>query len=553
MGVLDHGAPVISLTRTTSPWYRWAPLAAAGVLYLLLVGVLALLAVRRTGGLFIYALDDPYIHLTVARTLADHGVWGISAEAFASVSSSPLWTVLLATVRLLGGEAIGWPLVINAVAGLIVLTIVDRVTVDSVEPPARFLLLIAITLAGPLPTLALVGMEHTLQTAFTVLLVWRAARHLSGQDDGLIATCIVAACLTGLRYEGLFPVFAVVCWMAWRGRWGAALSIGAAAAIPVVALGTYSVAHGALILPNSLLMKSGPSRFGTVSDGIAAVMADWFAVINIYQRPEQLVLAIAVLLLLVEAHVTARSITPVNRAFGALFLATVFLHASLVKLEWFYRYDAYLMVLGLTAVWLVAPGRQWMAERIGTRHRMPVYTLIALLALPLAMRALGAAAKTPAASANVYEQQYQLGLFFRRFYPDATIGINDIGAVSWLGPSRIFDIAGLASQDVTETWRKGEMTAATLERLARSHDVKAVAMYVTVFHRIVPGSWHPVGEWRIRDRVSVSEDTVVFLARSAEDAAKLQGALEAFSSALPEGVEFRLLRSGLSPAAPGRP
>lgn len=527
-------------TRAASPWPRWGPLAAASALYLLLVGVLVVLAVRKTGGLFIYALDDPYIHLTVARTLAEHGVWGISADAFGSVSSSPLWTLLLALVRLLGGQAIWWPLVVNVLAGLVVLAVVDCVAVGALDPPARLVLLMAITVVGPLPTLALVGMEHTLQCAFTVLLVWRATRYLTEQPDRWMLTCVVAACLVGLRYEGLFPVFAIVCWTAWKGRWGRAISIGAAAAIPVVVVGAYSMAHGALVLPNSLLMKSGPSRFGTVSDGIAAVLADWLAVINIYQRPEQLVLATAVLLFLVEAQLTKRTIAPASRTFAALFLATAFLHASLVKVEWFYRYDAYLVVLGLIAVSLIAPGRSWLSARIDPRQRTVIYALTVLLILPLAVRALGAAARTPAASANVYEQQYQLGLFFRRFYPNATVGINDIGAVSWLGPTRIFDIGGLASQDVTETWRKGEMSASALEQLARNHDVKAVAMYVTVFRNIIPETWHRVGEWRIPERVSVSEDTVVFFARSSADALELRSALQAFSSALPADVEFRL-------------
>ena len=47
-------------------------------------------------GTFVYTLDDAYIHLTIGRTLAEHGVWGVSPREYSSASSSPLWTILLA-------------------------------------------------------------------------------------------------------------------------------------------------------------------------------------------------------------------------------------------------------------------------------------------------------------------------------------------------------------------------------------------------------------------------------------------------------------------------
>jgi hypothetical protein len=33
---------------------------------------------RQTNGHFVYSLDDPYIHLAVAKNLARHGVWGVA-------------------------------------------------------------------------------------------------------------------------------------------------------------------------------------------------------------------------------------------------------------------------------------------------------------------------------------------------------------------------------------------------------------------------------------------------------------------------------------------
>ena len=91
-------------------------LSAIG-LYLGLVGILLWVSLARTGGTFVYAQDDPYIHLALARTLADHGVWGIRPTEFTSASSSPLWTLLLAALWKLGAQAVWVPFALNILFG----------------------------------------------------------------------------------------------------------------------------------------------------------------------------------------------------------------------------------------------------------------------------------------------------------------------------------------------------------------------------------------------------------------------------------------------------
>jgi hypothetical protein len=529
-----------------------AALVSALVLYLGLTGILLWLSLARTGGEFVYAQDDPYIHLAIARTLAEHGVWGVRPYEFASASSSPLWTVMLAALWKIGARQVWVPFVLNLVFGSALLVVASRLSTRLIEVPASggslrqvvipsWAVLTAIVLVTPLPTLAFIGMEHSLQVLLVVAFVWQAAQRLAGERDDWSAPAAVAAAMVATRYEALFVVAVVSAMLVWQRRWRAALVLGIAAATPVVLFGWYSVAHGGLVLPNSVLMKSGPSRFGTLASSVSAVLSDWVAIRALFERPAQLVLTLAVLIALMLVPASRLEKNRVALWLGGCFLGVSVLHACLVKLEWFYRYEAYLMALGLVTVCSLVPVMEWPMGR-PTKRRQPLHPvtvpLLVVLALPLAVRVLGALATTPKAAANVYEQQVQLGRFFARHYPDQTIAVNDLGAVAWLSASRILDVVGLASQEVADLKRGGGLTADALARLADVHGVQVIAVYEDIFAPVLPEQWRKVGEWRIADNVGVSGDTVTFLAPDAARAVRLASALRAFEDDLPRSVTW---------------
>jgi hypothetical protein len=524
---------------------RW-PFAAAVAVYLTLVAVLLWLGLSLTGHRFVYVQDDPYIHLAIARTLADHGVWGISPSEFAGASSSLLWTLLLATLWKVGAHAVWVPLVLNIIAGVTLLAVVDGIAQPRLAAKWRAALLAAIVLVTPLPTLSLIGMEHTLYIAIAVLLGWR----LSGVATGsrVLAWHIdlpLAALLVSARYEGAFFLAAIgaILWI--KGRRIQALAIGLAGALPIVLFGVYSVAHGGLALPNSVLMKSGPGRFGDVGSGVAAVLADWFAILNLFGRPPQLVLTIAALIGLALSSRDEREPATEARAFAILFLLVSALHACLVKLEWFFRYEAYLMTLGLMAVALVVAERPILPWQSARRSRNPAaLACVILLALPLAVRSLTALSATPVAMRNVYEQQFQLARLLRTAYPNDAVAVNDIGAVSWFGTSHIVDIVGLATQDVANLKRHRRFDRQALDALIRAGNVRAVAIYEKVFAPIIPPNWILVGEWTISDNVAVSENTVGFFAPTADDAIRLRKALDDYAPLLPKAVVYRRRLAG---------
>ena len=77
---------------------RGVVLAFAVCALIIPVVLIELNVLRSTNGIFIYPLDDTYIHMSIAKNLALYHNWGISANEFQSASSSILYTLLLSAL-----------------------------------------------------------------------------------------------------------------------------------------------------------------------------------------------------------------------------------------------------------------------------------------------------------------------------------------------------------------------------------------------------------------------------------------------------------------------
>src|SRR5262245_55763839 len=198
--------------------------------------------------------------MAIAKNFASHGVWGVTPDAFTSSSSSLLWTFLLSLdYRAFGANELA-PLAYNALFGCALLALsFALLRQTALSPLARFAVLVAVILLTPLPTMAMLGMEHVLQAACTLWFL--LALYRSVERPGARATLALgasAACLATARYEGLFFVApaAVYLWVSRRRR--DAIVAGAAAGLPLALYGAFSLARGWYPLPNSVLLKGLP-------------------------------------------------------------------------------------------------------------------------------------------------------------------------------------------------------------------------------------------------------------------------------------------------------
>jgi hypothetical protein len=494
--------------------------APLGVLWAL-IGVIYWACLIRTGGTFTYAVDDAYIHLAIAKNIADHGVYGVTPYEFNAASSSIAWPLLLAAIRRVFGPGELAPLVLNvASASALVAVAGNAMQRNGAGKKLVFAMCLSLVLFVPLVPLVFVGMEHTLHALLILLLALEGARAISGDSPRPIALALLAAAAVSVRYESLFLVAPLVGLLALRRKWTLAVVTLAAGCAPMIAEGAFSLAHGGFFFPTSVLLKRANVELAT---------APLIVYRKLVENPHVLVL----LALLGSAlGVRARRVDPWEKGqiLLALAAATTALQVIFAQLGWMYRYEAYAMALGIFALWIAS----W--ERLGELR--PLVLGLAVATLPIVGRGLGAIKTTILASGNIYDQQVQTASFLRAFYPGQAVTVNDIGAVAYFTDVRLTDLMGLGTTRVALA--KGlridrGLDRAQVESLTQGSVVAVI--YDDWFADSIPRGWRRVARWKISENRVCAKDTVSFYAVDPGQERLLAEHLRAFSSRLPARVE----------------
>jgi hypothetical protein len=519
-------------------------LAVAMGFALAVVAATALVCWRTTDRQIIYALDDPYIHMAVARTLAQSGVYGVNEQTPCAASSSPLWTLLLAGLFRALGVRVWLPLALNLLAVIALVLAIDAVLrhVFIVPPLARVAVVAAVVFIAPLAPVVMTGMEHVAHAAVLLLLAMWALRT---RPAPALLLAVLALLATGLRYETGFIVAALAVIKAVRGEWRGVAGLVLGTVIAVVGVGLAQLSAGAGFLPSSLLVKG----LGHTN------LLRWFtwrleAAAEAARLAPLAVLAVACAVVIASLLSSrradsdrARGVDAALIQWSALFLMATLLHWSFAKTSWRVRYDAYLVVLGGTVVagglcrmlgeaWarLWAAGAGWRA-RLGAI--LAVGAVCAPFVLSFAMRMVRLPI-TPIGCRNIYQQQGQMARFVREFYNDSPIVVTDLGFVAFLSRAPILDLCGLGSPQIARAIVEDRRDAAFVERAAHEHRAVVAVIYLGEY---IPKSWQHVASWRIPDNRVCGDDTVHFYAVQQSALPILERNLHAFERELPQGVE----------------
>ncbi len=508
---------------------RYSLALFAVAFYLLLVLFLYRGIVAATGGHFLYALDDPYIHLALAENLA-HGHYGINANEFSSPSSSLIWPFLLipgvgsahsaylplawnllfgtAAALLLGWQAGRWPAQVN-----------EQGRMAWWKQALTVMLLVFV---ANLASLTMVGMEHVLQVLVSICCAIGMVEAFSEQQ--IPTWCLAAAAIApAIRYEDLTLTLAISIALVGLKQWRKALFVLGFSLVPLVSFSVFLKSHGLPLLPMSVLVKGNAYAHASLPWKVIGQLKD--SVHNAFIEPERYPIAILSFLFV---GLTRSAETRARRYVCGGAAALGFLQLLIGRFGWFYRYEVYAIIF-LTLLCL-----RVLAER-------PRY-LFGFFSLGLVFCAssyIKATADTSTAALEVYEQQYQMHRFVTQFYT-GDYAVNDLGWTSFerRPGAYVLDVYGLAS---VEASTHAEKSADWLSGIVRRYDVPLAILYPAWFH--IPPGWHAIAQMCLpKAPTVVAYQCVVFYSTSPEREEEIRSDLERFSVTLPSAVSLQMAR-----------
>jgi len=479
-----------------APAIRWQHLAAAA-LGLLAVALVALAMMRLCENSFNYSLDDPYIHLALARSLL-HGTYGINPGELSAPSSSIVWPFLLAPLAWLPQ---GWfelvPLALNGLCLAASMVLLVRLMPARMAPwlalPVALVLGFGLNLVG----LVLTGMEHSLQVL--LVLVALEAFCVAGEDGTNHPPprfYLALALLPLVRYEGFALTAPWLAYEVWRGRYRPALLAGAAAGAGVLAFTLFLWSHGLGLLPSSVVAKSSAAGFRPLA--------------NFVEQVSDFRVAFGVSLILVALLMQR------DRALAAVVLAATVLHFALGRFGWLGRYEVYWLCFVMVLL-----------VRETGRFTPAGASLAALLPLGVANVWL-ATLQTPAVAQGIHAQNVQMARVMR--VADGPFAVNDLGLTALRGGHRVIDLYGLGSYEALRLRLAHPDDSAWIGPLLARHRVHYLMIFDEWFPRLPQGLIR-VGALSLNvPRIASGSATVAFYAVDPASAERLRGALRRYAA-----------------------
>jgi hypothetical protein len=503
---------------------------------------------KRTGGVFMYPLDDTFIHMSVARNLAQFGNWGINGSEFGSASSSVLYTLILTLAFKIFSVNMLVPFIINCIAAVfLVLAIMKWLRKEEVATWAQLVVLLCIIFFLPLPIIIMSGMEHTLQCLFSFLFVFGFAAWLEKMISFNCAKwklpwsiVFYGMIVASIRYEGLFLVAMVCLVLFFHKRVGLAFQLGAIAILPLVIFGIYSISKGSYFLPNSVLIKS---------EGVTLTPRGIISFINniLVQKltiPKTVITSLAthrLLILLPLTYLVFLKYIKLRPAFGYILViitGCTMLHLSFASTGWFYRYEAYLILSAvlIISVLVYKYGKEVITANFRYARFISIVLLFALV-FPFVLRSTAAYTKASQACVNIYEQQYQMGLFLKKYYENEVIAANDIGAISYFTKGDNVDLWGLGTIEVARSKKMNYWTPDFLDSLSLQKKARIAVVYDSWFNHDLLHRWKKVATWQVENNVILGDNIVSFYAIDTGVEQALRRDLQEFQKSLPATVE----------------
>jgi hypothetical protein len=534
----------------------------------------------KIGNELTYCLDDPYIHLSIARNLAEHGTWGISPNEISSASSSPLWVIILGLVYPLSSD-VTIPFVLNTLFAIGLIFYADKILSESgVHLYLRLCVILLLITATPLVNLCWSGMEHTLHALLSLVFVHITARIVSNPNTEykiekilLVRYLFTAILLGAVRPEGMVLIGIVCLFHIIQKRIVLGVSVLLVGVLPIVAFGIWSISHGQLFLPNSVLVKSLDVGTSLPSNGGVLSLLGVFVLklkraIHLLRSHQILVwclqtLSLCFLLILLRiknTHIGMLVSLGNTNTHGVasllITLLTLITHLCTSDAGWFYRYEAYLIPLTVISCTVVlhrlytiyfneekqqpAPMLNNTTTTLNFLRNVTLIMLCVGVNFSVVSRCSSAWSSIGNYAKLIWQMQRQTARFIETYYSDKPIALTDIGAPSYYTNAHITDFYGLGNATVAKMkWNKS-WNNVTCEKLIDQHKIDCAITYSSLLSNVIPNKWTKVGSLTVADDIITQEPTITFYATSPSAISKIQLQMREFSRSVPVGVKVNI-------------
>lgn len=436
---------------------------------------------------FVYAIDDPYIHLAVAKNLYFNGIWGAVWEHFSGTSSSILFTILNWFLYVLLPKSISeyFPLILNIIAANLLLHFIILFGKEfNFSKYLRILYFLILIIYLPLLANVMNGMEHLWHILFLGYYILYLIRILKGERLSLVLFYLTTFLMTSARYEGLFIVAAGFIILILNKEYKISLVHLLAALLPITIYGLYSLSQGGYFLPNTLLAKGKSLEFDLPS--ILILFKRFFSVII-----EKKQIIPSIIIIVTSLYYFGKSKNRVS-LYISIFTALVFFqHIVLADFGWFFRYEAYLIFMsGILLLFLLHD------LEIKKKLNKAVIIITILVSLPLIFRFIVSIERTNLAGKYHKKVHIDYAKFVNNYLnPYEMIMAGDIGTLCFYNENPILDVNGLATSEVTEAIRNGYQDSLFLDSLATAKHVDIAILYRSWEGSMLSSKWRKIGYW----------------------------------------------------------
>lgn len=462
---------------------------------------------------FTYTLDDPYIHLKLAKNIG-LGHYGFNLSEASAPSSSIIWPFILvpfSTTHFF--EYI--PLALNLLLSLVLASILF-ITVAELGykfKNASFLTLAFILLLN-IFGLAINGLEHVLQILMVIAIFREFLLALRGEERlwRLSALLAFGVCI---RYEMLVFWAAAVGFYFFKKDLKRATIIFIVPLVPVVIFSFFLQSLNLGYLPSSVKAK-------TVSD--SNVILSFLNTFSLNATSRQ---GLGILVLTSLNIFLSKKAGRLNLSLLALLIIPSFLHLVVGKFGWFFRYEIYIyayLILFFVSLFSYV--------RLKTAQSAVCIGFIGWFCAPYVL-SIG---KLHQAIRNIYYQQGITAQFVRK-HLNEPVGLNDIGLVGFKHEYEVLDLWGLASHKALQL-RLHSKDFSWITALAQEHGVKTLFVYEKWIQP--PSEWRKIAEFVLLEKNVVLGEKIVAVYILSDNADNILKSLNDFKNEIAKApVEIR--------------